>query len=169
MADRRLQFKELIVEGDVQKMITRALGGSFSRDCFMRSLAWKVFLGVLPSHQFPVRIAATNKDDADMELDRSHWMKESTRMRTHFRQLVNKHFIDPRKLEDAHNDEDLEMVNPLSQSVENPWSQFFENNELEKTILQDLHRLYVSMSENPFFFLVCACVCVCVCACPFID
>lgn len=136
-----LQFKELIVEGDVQMMITRALGGSFSRDCFVRSLAWKVFLGVLPSHQFP-------KGGADMELDRSHWMKESTRMRTHFRQLVNKHFIDPRKLEDAHNDEDLEMVNPLSQSVENPWSQFFENNELEKTILQDLHRLY---PEHPFF------------------
>jgi hypothetical protein len=50
--------------------------------------------------------------------------------------------IDPHLSKDVRNSPDLSIDNPLSQNPDSTWGRFFRNAELEKTLDQDLSRLY---------------------------
>lgn len=115
----------------MSKLTSKALSGAL-RGSQIRSLCWRIFLGVLPeSSKF------------------SEWVQLLRRGRERYESLIEKHKFDPRAFNTAmEKEEDLLENNPLSQSEKNPWSQFFENTELEKVIDQDLMRLY---PEYEFF------------------
>lgn len=83
-------------------------------------------------------------------------MIEKTQIqREKYTKLIEKHIIDPTKLEG-----DVNIVNPLMKNSEvifqflltffqNPWTQYFKDGELEKLIQQDLNRLF---PEHEHFF-----------------
>lgn len=94
------------------------------RESSVRSLYWKVFLGVLNGKP-------------------EQWVEQIQQQRVKYEQLIDKHTIDPRKEQG-----DINIFNPLSTETSNPWQHYFENSELEKLINQDLIRLY---PEYDFF------------------
>ncbi|KAG2378606.1 hypothetical protein C9374_008245 [Naegleria lovaniensis] len=120
----------------LQSLCTKALSGNLGQST-IRSIIWRVFLGVLPLTE---------------KFGKEHWITKIDYDRERYEELLKKHENDPRKkTKNSANSEDevdVTFCDPLSQSQSNPWSEFFENSELEKTIVQDLKRLY---PEYPFF------------------
>jgi hypothetical protein len=107
---------------DILRTLTsKGLGGSLKHS-HIRSLCWRLFLGVIPE-----------------SID--EWSSVIEKHRQHYEDLVQRHIVDPRNTK-VEEEDDLIENNPLSQSESNPWSQFFENSELDKVIDQDLKRLY---------------------------
>ncbi|EPS72058.1 hypothetical protein M569_02698, partial [Genlisea aurea] len=91
----------------------------------LRGLKWRIDLGILPS--------SASIDDLRRATADSRRRYASSR-----RKLL----IDPRLAKDGINSADLTMDNPLSQNPGSMWGQFFRNAELERTLDQDLMRLY---------------------------
>jgi len=88
----------------------------------LRSLCWKIFLDYIPN------------------LETSSWQIEIDKERQHYEDLKSKFIFDPNKA----NKEEANWIvnNPLSLEEESPWRQYFENNELQKTIKQDVERTF---------------------------
>ncbi|EFC47553.1 rabGTPase-activating protein, partial [Naegleria gruberi] len=134
------EFEQIIMSRDstslLQGLCTKSLSGNLGQST-IRSIIWKIFLGLLPLNK---------KEGTD------HWNAKVNNDRARYEDLIKKHEIDPRKTQAANSSEDdvvdVTFCDPLSQSQSNPWSEFFENSELEKVIVQDLKRLY---PEYPFF------------------
>ena len=65
--------------------------------------------------------------------------------------------IDPKNVPQA---EDLQKFNPLSTAKDSPWQQYFKNKELEKSIMQDIHRTHPDSEffqqgkERKYLFLI---------------
>ncbi|CAH8356108.1 unnamed protein product [Eruca vesicaria subsp. sativa] len=92
----------------------------------LRSVRWRVNLGVLPS-------SASSVD----ELRRA-----TADSRRRYALLRRRLLMDPHLLKDDRDSLNLFIDNPLSQNPDSAWGQFFRNAELEKTVDQDLSRLY---------------------------
>lgn len=102
----------------VLKMKERALKGLL-RDSSFRSVAWQVFLEVLPG-------------------DLRQWVPVTHQNRQRYSELKSHYVVDPHQTEDM----SLTVNNPLSQEEKSPWAQFFQDNELRKVIMQDIKRTY---------------------------
>jgi len=102
----------------VMKLKERALKGLLKSSSF-RSVAWQVFLEVLPG-------------------DIRQWVPVTTQNRERYTELKSHYVIDPHETEDM----SLTVNNPLSQEEQSPWAQFFQDNELRKVIMQDIKRTY---------------------------
>lgn len=86
----------------------------------IRSVAWRLFLGCLPE-------------------DRCKWEVAVGKSRKHYNMLKKKHITDPHI---ASASMDVAVNNPLSQSENSPWHQFFLDNELRQMINQDVVRTF---------------------------
>ncbi|XP_054279951.1 TBC1 domain family member 5-like isoform X1 [Macrosteles quadrilineatus] len=93
----------------------RALEGGLRAFRF-RSVCWRLLLGVLSSGH-PER-----------------WVEETRVARESYRELLEKHSVDP------HNEETED--DPLSQEAWSPWHQYFCNNDLRFVIKQDVIRTF---------------------------
>eukprot|EP00008_Paramoeba_atlantica_P012825 CAMPEP_0201492740 /NCGR_PEP_ID=MMETSP0151_2-20130828/34541_1 /ASSEMBLY_ACC=CAM_ASM_000257 /TAXON_ID=200890 /ORGANISM="Paramoeba atlantica, Strain 621/1 / CCAP 1560/9" /LENGTH=744 /DNA_ID=CAMNT_0047879735 /DNA_START=88 /DNA_END=2322 /DNA_ORIENTATION=+ len=91
------------------------------KETTFRSVCWKLFLECISEDDPPEKWVATHK-----------------KHRTRYDKLVAEHFVDPR----LQNADDLEVHNPLSQAINSPWKQFFQDSELQKFILRDLDRVF---------------------------
>eukprot|EP00252_Welwitschia_mirabilis_P009163 TRINITY_DN2150_c0_g1_i1.p1 TRINITY_DN2150_c0_g1~~TRINITY_DN2150_c0_g1_i1.p1 ORF type:complete len:945 (+),score=198.15 TRINITY_DN2150_c0_g1_i1:205-3039(+) len=91
----------------------------------MRSVQWRINLGVLPetSSIDKLRRAAANG-------------------RRKYADLRRRLLVDPHISEESQKGSDLSLDNPLSQNPDSVWGQFFKNAEVERTIENDLSRLY---------------------------
>ncbi|ESQ54236.1 hypothetical protein EUTSA_v10024395mg [Eutrema salsugineum] len=92
----------------------------------LRGVRWRVNLGVLP-------FQASSIDDL---------RKATAESRRRYAALRRRILIDPHLSKDLRNSPDLSIDNPLSQNPDSTWGRFFRNAELEKTLDQDLSRLY---------------------------
>ena len=61
-----------------------------------------------------------------------------TQQRQIYTEIRNKYVIDPSEKEDV----DIGIHHPLSQAEDSIWHQYFQDNELRDTIMQDLNRLF---------------------------
>ncbi|XP_042441555.1 uncharacterized protein LOC122026892 [Zingiber officinale] len=98
----------------------------------LRGFRWRIHLGVLPT-------------SPTASIDDLRRVTADTRRRyaTLRRRLLLDHH--PPKEGDA--SRDLTIDNPLSQNPESIWGRFFKNAELEKTVEQDLSRLYPELDD----------------------
>lgn len=108
-----------------------------SRFSELRGVQWRVNLGILP---ISGSIDELRRVTAD-----------ARRRYAGFRRRL---LIDPQFLKDGSNSPDLVIDNPLSQNPDSMWGQFFRTAELEKTVDQDLSRLY---PEHGSYFQTPAC------------
>ncbi|VVB11076.1 unnamed protein product [Arabis nemorensis] len=92
----------------------------------LRGVRWRVNLGVLPFH-------ASSIDDL---------RRATAESRRRYAALRRRLLIDPHLSKDVGNSPNLAIDNPLSQNPDSTWGRFFRNAELEKTLDQDLSRLY---------------------------
>ncbi|XAR56071.1 hypothetical protein NMG60_11036378 [Bertholletia excelsa] len=91
----------------------------------LRGVQWRIDLGILPS-------SSSSLDD---------FRRVTADSRRRYAGLRRYHLLaDPSK--DLSNSPDLIMDNPLSQNPDSIWVRFFQNAELERTVDQDLSRLY---------------------------
>ncbi|MCO5577119.1 hypothetical protein L7F22_030942 [Adiantum nelumboides] len=104
----------------------------------LRGLRWRVLLGVLPS--CPTLIEALRRAAANS--------------RRRYAELRRRLIVNPHMIEDVQKGENLNVNNPLSQDPDSIWRHYFKNTELEKTIENDLTRLY---PEHGSFFQGSAC------------
>ncbi|GAM25547.1 hypothetical protein SAMD00019534_087220 [Acytostelium subglobosum LB1] len=81
----------------------------------LRGLAWRLFMGCL------------NVDNIE------NWHKDITKSRALYTQLLEQHYVDPRK---------TSVYDPLSIDENSPWNKYFKNMELQKTISMDIERTY---------------------------
>eukprot|EP00117_Sycon_ciliatum_P008009 scpid38869/ scgid6071/ TBC1 domain family member 5 len=93
------------------------------RGCCFRSVCWKVYLDVLPE-------------------DRSSWVDAMREKRRGYAKIKQEFLDDPRDKAAA---SDATFNNPLSLDTESPWNQFFQDEELKKTITQDVDRTHPDM------------------------
>ncbi|GMH16437.1 hypothetical protein Nepgr_018278 [Nepenthes gracilis] len=100
---------------------------SFSRFSDLRSVRWRINLGILPS-------------SVSCSIDNLRRVTADSRRRY---AVLRRHlFIDPHVSRDGSSSPGLVMDNPLSQNPDSLWGRFFRNAELEKMVDQDLSRLY---------------------------
>jgi hypothetical protein len=138
------QFKELFVnhvEDNKNSFLKKeALYGRL-RLYNIRSLAWKVLLGVvkLDLSNFSV----SDKKDLFTNVV-NQWLEQSQKSRNLYNELYTKAQLNPTLTKDV----DPQQNNPLAPTSNSPWMQFFRDHELKKDIEQDLARLN---PENDFF------------------
>ncbi len=87
-----------------------------------RHVAWMVHLGML-------------------EGDPTSWPAQLATHRSDFETLKEKHLIDPKNLP-PEEEANLKVFNPLSTATDSPWARYFQNKELEKSIMQDIWRTH---------------------------
>ncbi|XP_052252707.1 TBC1 domain family member 5-like isoform X2 [Dreissena polymorpha] len=115
-----LEWEKLFMKpGYLRHLKNYALKGNLRSSRF-RSIAWKLFLEVLPEES-------------------TQWLNRTRHMRQKYMELKDKLIVNPRKAVDT---VDLSFNNPLSQEDESPWNRFFLDNELRLTIKQDVIRTY---------------------------
>ncbi|KAJ3163738.1 TBC1 domain, member 5 [Geranomyces variabilis] len=104
----------------LDRLKVRGLAGELD-DHSLRSLYWKIYLEYLPlsSDAWPLLLAKERQGYAD---------------------LKKKFMSDPN--EKAKKSNDWTLNNPLSTAEENPWTQYFRDTELQKTIRQDVERTF---------------------------
>ncbi|XP_068636353.1 uncharacterized protein [Aristolochia californica] len=105
----------------------------------LRSVQWRINLGILPS----------SPDSSIEELRRV-----AADSRRRYAGLRRRLLVDPHFLKDDNKASDPIVDNPLSQNPDSMWGRFFRNAELEKMVDQDLLRLY---PEHGSFFQTVAC------------
>ncbi|KAH9308542.1 hypothetical protein KI387_036453, partial [Taxus chinensis] len=71
-----------------------------------------------------------------------------------YAELRRRLLVDPHIMDESQKGADLSMDNPLSQNPESVWGRFFRNAELERTIDNDLSRLY---PEHGSYFQTASC------------
>lgn len=98
----------------------------------LRGVAWRVFLEYF-----------------DNEKPSSTWEEQCKALRSEYDTLKDKYMVNP-YADDEAEAVPVDINNPLSQAVESPWNQFFQDTELQKEINQDIERTY---PENEFFQL----------------
>ncbi|KAJ8767419.1 hypothetical protein K2173_017463 [Erythroxylum novogranatense] len=91
----------------------------------LRGVRWRINLRILPS--------SSSVDDL---------RRVTADCRRRYAALRRRLLVDPQIKKDESNSPDLVLDNPLSQNPDSTWSRFFRNAELEKTVDQDLSRLY---------------------------
>ncbi|KAI9350929.1 rab-GTPase-TBC domain-containing protein [Obelidium mucronatum] len=116
----------LISNLDIGALRNRASTGQIKA---MRSLYWKVFLEYFPNLQLAT------------------WPVILQKERSGYTQLKQKFIWDP-ALESKKEAADLTINNPLSLDEQSPWTQYFQDSELQKTIRQDVER---TMPEQSHF------------------
>ncbi|KAG8047889.1 hypothetical protein GUJ93_ZPchr0008g12669 [Zizania palustris] len=105
----------------------------------LRSVLWRVDLGILPA-----------SPEASVEENRRAAADSRRRYVTLRRRLL----VDPHVPKDEGRSSDLIVDNPLSQNPDSSWGWFFRGAELEKSVDQDLSRLY---PEDGSYFQTPAC------------
>eukprot|EP00771_Trimastix_marina_P001839 gnl/Trimastix_PCT/2944.p1 GENE.gnl/Trimastix_PCT/2944~~gnl/Trimastix_PCT/2944.p1 ORF type:complete len:729 (-),score=222.48 gnl/Trimastix_PCT/2944:104-2290(-) len=113
----RRDFDFYFRSGDLSRPKTTALSQGL-RECCVRGLCWRVFLGVLPPST-------------------SEWHEAMIGTRQRYEDSLSENIIDPDK-----GVADPNVDNPLAQSTDSTWTKFWSNKELESMIQQDLNRLY---------------------------
>ncbi|XP_050218023.1 uncharacterized protein LOC126668855 [Mercurialis annua] len=93
----------------------------------LRGVQWRIDLGILPSS------SSSSVDDL---------RRLTADSRRRYAGLRRRLLVDPHISKDGSNSPDLAIDNPLSQNPDSTWGRFFRNAELEKTVDQDLSRLY---------------------------
>ncbi|XP_056850564.1 uncharacterized protein LOC108828490 isoform X2 [Raphanus sativus] len=93
----------------------------------LRGVRWRINLGILPS-------------SPSSPIDDLRRVTADSRRR--YAALRRRLLIDPHLPKKGINSPDLTIDNPLSQNPDSTWGRFFRNAELEKTLDQDLSRLY---------------------------
>ncbi|EFH39050.1 hypothetical protein ARALYDRAFT_497294 [Arabidopsis lyrata subsp. lyrata] len=93
----------------------------------LRGVRWRINLGILPS-------------SPSSTIDELRRVTADSRRR--YAALRRRLLIDPHLPKKGTNSPDLTIDNPLSQNPDSTWGRFFRNAELEKTLDQDLSRLY---------------------------
>ncbi|EPS68908.1 microtubule-associated protein, partial [Genlisea aurea] len=106
---------------------TATCSGCWRRFGYLRSLQWRIDLGILPSSP------SASIDDL---------RRFTADSRRRYASLRKKLLIDPHFPKDGVKSGDLIMDDPLSQNPDSMWGQFFRNAELERMLDQDLSRLY---------------------------
>ncbi|XP_053409325.1 TBC1 domain family member 5-like isoform X3 [Mercenaria mercenaria] len=115
-----LEWEKLFMkQGYLRHLRNYAMKGNLRSSRF-RSIAWKLFLGVLPEEP-------------------SLWTAKTKHLRSKYKDLKDRLIVNPRKAVDT---VDLSFNNPLSQEEESPWNRFFLDNELRLTIKQDVIRTF---------------------------
>lgn len=99
----------------------------YRRFANLRGVQWRVNLGILPSSP------SSSIDDL---------RRVTADSRRRYAGLRRRLLIDPHMPKDGSTSPDLVIDNPLSQNPDSTWGRFFRNAELEKTVDQDLSRLY---------------------------
>lgn len=102
-----------------EKLRSSAIKGKLENSHF-RSVCWKVLLECLPE-------------------DQQSWIDTTKLQRKHYDEILDKFHVNPRKLEESM---DISVNNPLSQSNQSPWNQYFQDSELKVTIEQDVVRTF---------------------------
>ncbi|KAJ3147546.1 TBC1 domain, member 5 [Geranomyces michiganensis] len=104
----------------LDRLKVRGLAGELDSNS-LRSLYWKIYLEYLPlsSDAWPLLLAKERQGYAD---------------------LKKKFMSDPN--ETAKKSNDYTLNNPLSTAEESPWTQYFRDTELQKTIRQDVERTF---------------------------
>ena len=125
-ARQQLAFRELF-EGSGMILFRRAMDGSL-RDCPVRGLAWRFFLGTLSGPP-------------------AEWGAQLAAQQTEYDVLCAKHCVDPSAVADR-SEADVSVVNPLSCDEASPFAVYFASGPLREQIDQDLMRLHPG---NPFF------------------
>ncbi|CAN8271120.1 unnamed protein product [Cochlearia groenlandica] len=92
----------------------------------LRSVRWRVNLGVLPSRSSSI----------------DEFRRATADCRRRYALLRRRLLMDPHVFKDDRSSPHLFIDNPLSQNPDSTWGQFFRNAKLEKTLDQDLSRLY---------------------------
>ncbi|GIY16069.1 TBC1 domain family member 5 [Caerostris extrusa] len=89
--------------------------------CFriIRAFFWKLFLQCLPENQ-------------------QLWIETAKSQRQQYEEIMDKFDTNPRNVDSL----DVTVNNPLSQSQQNPWNQYFQDSELKVTIQQDVVRTF---------------------------
>jgi len=125
--DREHIFAQYFGSGSgIQFARSQALGGTLQHSP-LRSLCWRLFLGIIPEGS-----------------DLSTWSSMIKEQRQAYTELKEEHLINP--YEDT--SENLLSNNPLSQVEDSPWQTFFQNQEMQNEIRQDVIRTY---PEKDFF------------------
>ncbi|XP_010443400.1 PREDICTED: TBC1 domain family member 5 homolog B-like [Camelina sativa] len=93
----------------------------------LRGVRWRINLGILPS-------------SPSSTIDELRRVTADSRRR--YAALRRRLLIDPHLPKKGTTSSDLTIDNPLSQNPDSTWGRFFRNAELEKTLDQDLSRLY---------------------------
>lgn len=108
-----------------------ALSGRLKYYDHVHFVSWQVLLGVLSSS---VPEGSTDKCWQRWEKEAKAWREEYSNLKSEL--LINPHHGEDGDAHDATND------NPLSNSENSTWAQYFANSELRKDILRDVDRTY---------------------------
>lgn len=120
MSSRQVAAFEKAFRGEAKPLFAQALDGSLP--ACIRSVAWRFFLGVLPS------------------TPPETWESHLATARARYLHLVGEHCTDPH--EASSRLEDASIANPLSQHEASPWEKYFSSQELRSDIDKDLARLH---------------------------
>ncbi|KAL6900768.1 hypothetical protein ACP4OV_005444 [Aristida adscensionis] len=93
----------------------------------LRSVRWRVDLGILP---------------ASPEASVEELRRAAADSRRRYVSLRRRLLVDPHLPKEEDRSSNLVVDNPLSQNPDSSWGRFFKGAELEKTVDQDLSRLY---------------------------
>ncbi|TVU05082.1 hypothetical protein EJB05_48233 [Eragrostis curvula] len=105
----------------------------------LRSVRWRVDLGILP---------------ASPEASVEELRRAAADSRRRYVSLRRRLLVDPHLPKEEDRSSNLVVDNPLSQNPDSSWGRFFRGAELEKTVDQDLSRLY---PEDGSYFQTPAC------------
>ncbi|CAN1355350.1 TBC1 domain family member 5 homolog A [Linum perenne] len=115
---------------------TNSLPHSSSPYANLRGVQWRVDLGILPSH--PSSSSSSSAPSSSIDVLR----RVTADSRRRYASLRRHLLVDPHLPKDGSSSLDVVIDNPLSQNPDSTWGRFFRNAELEKTVDQDLSRLY---------------------------
>ncbi|XP_054722075.1 TBC1 domain family member 5-like [Uloborus diversus] len=103
----------------LEQLKSTGIKGSL-RNSHFRSICWKVFLECLPD-------------------DRNLWRDVTESQRQRYDEMLDKFHTNPWTTEEYL---DVNVNNPLSQSCQSPWNQYFQDSDLKITIEQDVVRTF---------------------------
>eukprot|EP00038_Savillea_parva_P009161 m.181610 g.181610 ORF g.181610 m.181610 type:complete len:684 (+) comp15318_c0_seq1:101-2152(+) len=107
----------------IETLKTEGLAGQLAYSRF-RSVAWKIYLGVLPE-------------------DVQEWKAASAKTRNEYEATRQKWIVDPYNA--AADSTDLAKNNPLAIDDDAPWQRHFQDEQFRKLIQQDVHRTYPNL------------------------
>lgn len=122
LAALRSQWRTFF-DGDLKSVKAKGITGQVASSPF-RSVCWKLFLGVLP------------------DTSTVRWPVALGEAREAYTALRKRYVYDLQK--SMTSEADLALNNPLSQAEESPWKRYFEDNQLQRVIVQDVERTCVT-------------------------